>query len=167
MYTIEGALSRILVKVFFKLYKKTAGRFMESVYPFYKTFQVPLVLYQHLQHIIKYVYIYIFLNNYFHKYKVGLKKYEYNDHPLIDDNDVILKSSEKPGGHLRVMYQLELDSENYLNYISYFEFLFTDLKQPLNVLNYCFLNHLNISNKNDLNEINVLIESLQKQVKET
>lgn len=148
--------------LFYKLYE-SLSYLSRSSHFFYQTFQVPFVLYPHLQNIIKYVYIYIFLNKYFHKYKMGLKKYEYNDHPLIENNEIILKKSQTDTFvKLRYMYKLELNSENYLEYNSYFNFLLTD--SNLDVLNYCFLNYLNISNKNDLKKINLLIENLQKQI---
>lgn len=158
IHSIDGAICRIILSLFHKLYNYILE-------PLHDSFRIPLIFYSHLQHLIKYIYIYVFLNEYFHKYKIGLKKVIYNS-TLINNNTLVscktnIKYLEEP----RFLYEIEVESENYLDYKSYFDFLLTDKTSPLNVLNYCFLDNLTVNN-DDQEEVQLLIKNLQNQNKD-
>lgn len=156
IHSIDGAICRIIIQLFHKLYNYVLE-------PLHDSFRLPLLFYKHLQYVIKYVYLYIFLNKYFHKYKIGLHKKNYYNLKKVDKNNlnsVVLFENNDNDQKSRFIYELNFNCSTYLDYRSYFDFLLTDSKNPLNVLNYCFLDHLTISN-DDLREIQVLIKKLE------
>jgi hypothetical protein len=65
VHALDGAICRLIITVFYKLYKIILE-------PLHDSFRIPLRLYYNLQEVIKYVYIFIFYNRYFHKHKIGL-----------------------------------------------------------------------------------------------
>ena len=108
-------ICRIIVFLFYKLYNYILE-------PLHDLFSIPIVYYESLINIIKYIYSFYFFNKFFHKFKIGLEKNNDNNYILV------------------------FNSINYYNYNNYFLIKIKNNNNfYLEVLKYSFINNININ----------------------
>jgi hypothetical protein len=111
IHSLDGALCRIIVSFFYKLFNIVLE-------PLHDSFRIPLILYDNLQVVIKYIYIYVFFTKYFYKNKISLKennKIENNKILEYNKSTHILNESRK----VYPSYEIEYNSINFNKFLSY------------------------------------------------
>lgn len=97
--SIDAAICRIIINLFYKI----KGEILETLHDSFRIGFKNIII---LKNIIKYTYLYVFFNKYFHKYKIGLenncfnitknsnnynlyKEYFYYEHIQNENNDIV------------------------------------------------------------------------------
>jgi len=120
--SIDGAICRMVVNIYYQITKKILE-------PLHDSFRVTFKSIELLSNLLKYIYIYIFFNSYFHKNKIGIN--------LLNNN-------------------IEKNCLYYEKYNQYFYFKRITLKK--NIIYDYFINVLKIDSKTKETVINKIFE---------
>lgn len=126
--SLDGGICRIVVNIYYQI----TNRILE---PLHDSFRIPIRDVELLSNLLKYIYIYIFFNSYFHKNKIGLN--------LI--NNIIEKNSLYYDKYNQYFYFKQLTFKKNIIYDYFINVLKIDLETKETVINQIF--EENIYNK--------------------
>lgn len=119
--SIDGAICRIVVNIYYQI----TNRIIE---PLHDSFRIPIKDIELLSNLLKYIYIYIFFNSYFHKNKIGIN--------LI--KNIIEKNSLYYEKYNLYFYFKQLTFKKNIIYDYFINVLKIDLETKENVINKIF-----------------------------